>query len=223
MIHAFFLALGQLFDGRVARVFLKSMALTLVLFAVLGVGLWFGMHWAAAQVFGAGETSGTMADIVTIVLILVAHWLLFRAIAIAVIGLFGDEIVEAVETRHYPQAHAKVRHVPFVRSVRMGLGSAARAILFNIVFSPVYLIANFAAPVVFFVVNAWLLGRDMGDMVAARHMPLGELPRWRRRTMLGRFAIGAVGTAMLLVPVLNLLAPVLATAMAAHAFHRGRH
>lgn len=223
MIQAFFLALGQLFDPRVARVFIKSLALTLLLFAVLGVGLWFGMHWLAAWMFGTGEGSGALADIVTIVVILVAHWLLFRVIAIAVIGVFGDEVVEAVETRHYPAKHAQVRHVPFARSLGMGLRSAGRAILFNVVFSPVYLIANVFAPIVFFIVNAWLLGRDLGDMVAVRHMPEAELRAWRRRTRFSRLAIGAVGTGLLLVPVVNLLAPVLGAAMAAHAFHRGKH
>ena len=223
MIHAFFLALGQLFDGRVARVFLKSMALTLLLFAVLGVALWYGIHWATAYFLGAGAATSDIADIVTIVLVLVLHWLLFRAIAIGVIGVFGDEVVEAVEARHYPDAHARVRHVPFVRSARMGLGSAARTLLFNLIFSPVYIIANVAAPVVFFVVNSWLLGRDLGDMVAVRHMSERELPAWRRRTVFPRLMLGGVATALLFIPVVNLVAPVLGAAMAANAFHLRRH
>lgn len=221
MIQSFFLAVGQLFDRRVARVFLKSLALTLLLFVVLGVGMWFGLHWLAAQAFGAN--GGAVADIVTIVVLLVAHWLLFRVVAIAVIGIFGDEVVEAVEARHYPEAHAKVRHVPFVRSLRMGLRSGLRAIFYNILFAPVYLIANFAAPVVFFVVNAWLLGRDLGEMVAVRHMSDKELPAWRKRTRTPRLFIGSVTTGLLLVPVVNLLAPVLGAAMAAHAFHTGKY
>ncbi|MBO9714504.1 EI24 domain-containing protein [Sphingomonas sp.] len=222
MIQAFFLSLGDLFDMRVAGVFLKSLLLTLLLFAGLGVGLYFGLHWAAAQVFGAGYGSGAFADIVTIVVIIFAHWLLFRAIAIAVVGIFADEVVEAVEKRRYPAAFASVRKVPFHRSLAMGLRSGLRAIGYNILFSPLYLVANFAAPVVFFVVNAWLLGKDFGDMVAVRHMPEADLPQWRRRTRLRRLGVGAVGTALLLVPVVNLIAPILGAAMAAHAFHQGR-
>jgi CysZ protein len=221
MIQAFFLSLGQLFDKRIAGVFLKSLLLTLVVFAGLGVGLYFGLHWLSVRIFGPSETSGAFADIVTIAVMLIAHWLLFRAIAIAVIGIFGDDVVEAVEAKHYPRAHASVRHVPLVRSLRMGLRSGVRAIGMNILFSPVYLIANVAAPIVFFLVNTWLLGRDLGDMVAVRHMAESELPAWRKRTRYRRWTLGAIGTGLLLIPVVNLIAPILGAAMAAHAFHLG--
>src|SRR3546814_12121771 len=41
-------------------------------------------------------------------LILVAgSWLLFRAVGIAVVGLFADAIVADVEARHYPAAAAR--------------------------------------------------------------------------------------------------------------------
>ncbi len=226
MIQAFFLALGQLLDRRVASVFVKSFLLTIAIFAAAAVAMWMTMHRLAAAIagwLGGSQWASDIADIVTIVLVFVLHWLLFRAIAIAVIGVFGDEVVEAVEARHYPQAHAKVRHVPLARSIGMGLRSGLRSIGLNILFSPIYLIANVAAPIVFFLVNTLLLGRDLGDMVAVRHMPESELPRWRRRTRWRRWTLGAVGTGMLLVPGVNLLAPVIGAAMAAHAFHlRGR-
>lgn len=223
MFQAFFLALGQLFDRRVAWVFLKSLVLTLLVFAAAAVGIWFGMHRLSdvlAIWLGGSKWLRDLADILTIVLVLVAHWLMFRVIAIAVIGIFADEVVEAVEAKHYPEAHAAVRHVPLTRSLKMGLGSGLRAILLNILFSPVYLIANVAAPFVFFAVNAWLLGRDFGDMVAVRHIPKAELPRWRRTNRFRRLLLGAIGTALLLIPVVNLLAPVIGAAMAAHLFHQ---
>lgn len=228
MIQAFFLSLGQLLDGRIAMVFLKSLAVTLVLFAGLGVGLWYGMHalsdWLAAWM-GSWAATGAFADIATIALLLLAHWLLFRAIAVGVIGVFADEVVAAVEARYYPDAHAGARDVPLARSVSMGLGSAFRLIAINLLLSPVYLmllITGVGTAVAFFVVNAWLLGRDLGDMVAARHMGYGELPGWRRRTSVRRFILGAFGTGLFLVPVLNLIAPIIGAAMATHAFHRGR-
>jgi len=206
-------------------VFLKSLALTLLLFAALGVGLWYGTHWIAAHWLRAGNAeSGDIASIATIVLLLLAHWLLFRAVAIAVIGIFGDEVVHAVEAQHYPEALARARLVPFARALGMGLGSAARAIVVNLLLSPLYLmliVTGIGTPIAFFLVNSWLLGRDLGDMVAVRHMPYGELPRWRGRTFLRRTALGAIGTGLFLVPGLNLLAPILGAAMAAHAFHLG--
>ncbi|MEI9851048.1 MAG: EI24 domain-containing protein [Sphingomonas sp.] len=143
MLNAFFLSLGQLFDRRVAAVFVKSLLVTLLLFAAVSVGIWFGAHRVADALgawLGDGRWSRDAADIATIVLVLLAHWLMFRAIAIGVIGIFADEVVAAVEARHYPGAHADARDVPFGRSVLMGLGSAARLILVNVLLSPLYLI-----------------------------------------------------------------------------------
>lgn len=228
MIEAFLLSLGQLVDPRIARVFLKSIALTIVLFAAAGVGLWYGMHsleaWTA-EWLGAAP-SGWIADILTILTFLAAWWLLFRAIAVAVIGIFGDEVVAAVEAKHYPAAHARARDVPFARSLAMGIGSAARVIVINLLVSPIYiilLVTGIGTAVAFFLVNAWLLGRDLDDMVAARHMPHRELPLWRQHTWLRRFLLGSFGTGLFLVPLVNLVAPVLGAAMATHAFHRRRH
>ena len=223
MIQAFFLSLGQLLDGRVAMVFLKSLLVTLALFAVLGFGLWYGVHWAVDRWIGAN--AGAFADIAVIVVILGAHWLLFRAIAIGVIGIFADEVVAAVEAKHYPGAHADARDVPFARSVAMGLGSGARILLINLMLSPIYialLLTGMGTAIAFFLVNSWLLGRDLGDMVAARHMKYGELPKWRSRTGFRRFVLGMFGTGLFFIPVVNLIAPVIGAAMATHAFHRGR-
>lgn len=228
MIHAFFLSLGQLLDRRIAAVFLKSLLVTLLLFAAAGIGLWYAMAWIGDRLapwLGTGAAGRGFADIATIVLLLLAWWLLFRAIAVGVVGIFADEVVAAVEARHYPQALAQARDVPLARSVAMGLASAARIIGINLLLSPLYLlliVTGVGTAVLFFLVNAWLLGRDLGDMVAARHMPAQSLTDWRAGTRMGRFALGAVGTGLFLVPVLNLVAPVLGAAMATHAFHRGR-
>lgn len=228
MIQAFFLSLGQLLDRPIALVFLKSILLTLLLFAGAGVGLWYAMAWlgdALGPWLGLTDNDNVFASVATLVLFLLAWWLLFRAIAVAVIGIFADEVVAAVEARYYPGAHARARDVPLARSVAMGLGSATRIIAVNVLLSPVYLIllvTGVGTAAAFFLVNAWLLGRDLGDMVAARHMRYGELPKWRRRTGVRRFVLGSIGTALFLVPILNLVAPVLGAAMATHAFHRGR-
>jgi len=228
MMQALFLSLGQLFDRRVAMVFVKSLLLTLLVLAGISVGIWFGMHrlldWAAAQIGGV-SWAGDAADISTIVFILLAHLLLFRVVAIAVMDIFADDVVEAVEARHYPGAHASARAVPLGQSLAMGLGSALRALLINLIFSPIYLIlliTGVGTPVAFFIVNTWLLGRDLGDMVAARHMRGRDLPGWRSKTGFRRLRLGAVGTALFLIPGVSLLAPVLGAAMATHMFHMGR-
>ncbi|KRC81261.1 EI24 domain-containing protein [Sphingomonas sp. Root241] len=228
MMHGLLLSFGQLFDRPVLLVLLKSLALTLLLFLGLGVGLWFAMGWlarVASEWMGHGAGAGALADIATLLLFVLGWWLLFRAVAVAVVGIFADEVVAAVEAKHYPAAHAAARAVPLGRSITMGVGSAARTIGYNLLLAPIYLmllVTGVGTALAFFLVNAWLLGRDLGDMVAARHMPYAQLGEWRRQTHLRRLALGAIGTGLFLVPVINLMAPVLGAAMATHAFHRGR-
>jgi uncharacterized protein involved in cysteine biosynthesis len=228
MMHDLFLSFGQLFDRPVLLVLLKSLALTAFLFAGFGIGLWVAMDWLgrlAGEWMGIGNQAGTFADVAALLLFVLGWWLLFRAVAVAVVGIFADEVVAAVEAKHYPAAHAAARDVPLRRSIIMGVGSAVRTIAVNLLLSPIYLmllITGFGTALAFFGVNAWLLGRDLGDMVAARHMPYAQLAGWRRQTRLRRFGLGAIGTGLFLVPLINLVAPVLGAAMATHAFHRGR-
>jgi uncharacterized protein involved in cysteine biosynthesis len=223
MMQALLLSLRQLGDPAILRVLLRSLGLTLLIFVALGIGLGFG---AKALLDGqrVGH-SGGIAALSATMLTLLAGWLLFRAVAVAVVGLFADSIVEAVERRHYPQEAALARPLRFDRALAMGLRSAARAILLNLLVLPVYLVllvTGVGAPLLFIALNALLLGRDLGEMVAARHVPAGEMRGWLAATRGARAIVGLVAAGLFVVPVLNLLAPVLGAALAAHRFHGGR-
>ncbi|GGO94788.1 EI24 domain-containing protein [Stakelama pacifica] len=219
MLRAFLLSVRQLGDPAIFRVLAGSIGLTLLIFLALGLGLWFGVRVLAEPLGAAGSGLAALAALLGTI---GAIWLLFRAVAIAVIGIFADAVVQAVEARHYPKALTQARNVPFGRSVAMGLGSAGRAILVNLAMSPVYLallLTGVGTAIAFFVVNGWLLGRDLGDMVAARHMSPSAIRDWRAATRWRRLLLGLAGTGLLVVPFVNLIAPVLGAAMATHMFH----
>lgn len=223
MLNALFLSLGQLGDRRILTVLAKSLALTLAIFVMLGAGLVWGVRWATAHWFPASSGIADLAGVAALLLAILSAWLLFRAIAVAVVGLFADEVVQAVEARHYPARLATARDLSLARSAAMGLGSAGRALLVNLLFAPFYLlllVTGIGTALAFFLVNSWLLGRDLSDMVAVRHVPAADLASWRARTRLSRFALGAAGTALFFVPFVNFLAPVLGAAMATHLFHQ---
>jgi len=195
-----------------------------VLLALFGVILWYGAQTLVAWM-GAGAETGGWVGAATVLLWLGGAFFLFRIIAVAVVGIFGDDVVAAVEAKHYPEALAEARNVPFGRSVAMGLGSAGRLILVNLAVSPLYLlllITGVGTAILFFIVNGWLLGQDLGEMVAARHVSQKGMKSWRGSTGFQRFALGLAGTALFLVPILNLVAPVLGAAMATHLFHGRR-
>ncbi|MBS0480351.1 MAG: EI24 domain-containing protein [Proteobacteria bacterium] len=225
MFRAFFLSLADLTDPAILRVFVKTILFTLVIFLLLGAGMWFATRWLVIDQLGWDETTGNLAAISGFLAMLLFGWVLFRAIAVAVIWLFGDEIVIAVERRHFPQALASAHHVPPARSAALGLRSAVRALLVNIALAPVYvvlLVTGFGTPLLFYAANGWLLGGDLGEMVAARHLSSAEMKQWSRDTRWTRWGLGVIVAALLSVPIVNLVAPVLGAAMATHQFHGRR-
>jgi CysZ protein len=224
MVRAFLLSLAQLGDRRILAVFLKSMLVTVALIGVLGAGLWYGATRLADR-WGWDALSGGLLGAVALLAAFGASWLLFRAIAIGVMGVFADDVVVAVEARHYPEALATARSVSMARGIGLGLRSAGRAILVNLALAPVYvalLVTGVGTWLLFFLVNGWLLGLDLGTMVAARHVPSAMMRDWRKTGAVDRFAMGVAGTALFMVPVLNLFAPILGAAMATHLFHERR-
>jgi CysZ protein len=224
MLSALALALGQLGDPRIRRVLARSLLLTLLLFvsaaALLGWSLvgsnpcgWGPLHGEC--VIGGGAAPLALAFLIA------GLWFLFPAVAIGVIGFFSDEVVAAVEARHYPGAAG--RDLRFGRSLAMGLRSAGRLLLWNLLALPFYLlllVTGIGPFLLFFAVNAFALGRDLGEMVAARHLDGAALERWLAATRLRRALLGLIATWLFMIPFANLLAPVLGAAAATHLYHR---
>ena len=112
---ALLLALGQMAAPAMLRLLAKTVAVTLVIFVVLGVLGWFALDWALGR-FGLEDGSfagaGGLRGAASLLLVLIGGWLLWRIVAMAVIGFYADEVVMAVEARHYPQAAAQARDLP---------------------------------------------------------------------------------------------------------------
>ena len=218
MLSAFSLALGQLGDRKILAVLGKSLFLTVGLLLALG----FSMAWAVGRTIGV-PSDGGIGAILAGSLIVVSIWLLFRIVALAVLQLFGDEVVQAVEAKHYPAAAASARALGWREEVRVGLRSLGRSLGYNLLALPValaLLVTGVGTVLVFAAVNAVLLGRELTEMAALRHRDdAGNAPLPRFAT---RSALGAVVVALLLVPFVNLLAPVLGAAAATHLVHRRR-
>ena len=195
MLSAFALALGQLTDPRVLRVLGKSLVVTLVLFALLGSAGWYGLD----ALFDRYPAMRDSSDLVALLIVVVASWLLWRIVALLVLQLFADEVVVAVEAKHYPAAAASARKLGLHEELANGLKGAGRAL-------------------VFWLVNAVLLGRELQDMVWLRHRPSPNSPT--PISKLERLLLGGAVTALLAIPFVNLLAPLLGAAAATHLIHR---
>jgi uncharacterized protein involved in cysteine biosynthesis len=215
------LGLGQLGDPAILRVLGKSLAITLIVFIGLGVALYQAL--IAAMASWGTNTGGSEVWLVTVILMVVAIWFLFRIVALAVLQFFADDIVRAVELRHYPEAVEGGRDLPFSEDMSNSLKSVGRALLFNAMALPVAILLLFTAigpAVVFLLVNAVLLGRELTDMAWFRHRP--------DRSASGpvgagsRLILGACVAGMMLIPFVNLLAPVIGAAAGTHMVHQQR-
>jgi uncharacterized protein involved in cysteine biosynthesis len=214
-------AFAQLGDRAIMAVALKSVAITLALFAGLGAGLYvvlqqmFRSEWFADVLAGAWVM--TAAIIVWLVVSFAAFWLLFRVVALMVLQFFADEVVAAVEARHYPAMAKAAQPLPLAREVAVALRGLLRVVGYNLLALPVAAVLVFTAigpGLVFLGLNAVLLGREFTDMAWLRHCAGNE-----RGNPVGageRVLLGGVIAAMMVVPVLNLIAPLIGAAAGAH-------
>jgi len=214
-------ALGQFDDPRVHRVIWKSFAGALGIFAALSVLLWYVAGWLVA---GLAQWIDWLAHAGTVLLTLVLVWLLFPVAVTAIVGLFLEEVAEAVEARHYPNLEAP-RRQSFAAMLGSGLRFAAVAIALNLALVPIYLVLLIVPPlylVAFYAVNGYLLGREYFELVACRRLEEREADAMRRAHR-GRLTLAGVVIAfMLTIPIFNLFAPIAATAFALHFFEAMR-
>ena len=133
---------------------------------------------------------------------------------------FADEVVQAVEAKHYPASLGQAHSLTWREELGHTIRSIGRAIGVNLValIVAVPLVLTAIGPaVVFSAANGWLLGRELQDMVWFRHRksaqdpaPLGKLER---------FALGGIIAAIMIIPFINFLAPIIGAASAAHLVH----
>lgn len=214
-------AAGQLTDRAILRVLAKSIAVTLAIFVALGVGAAAGIEALLARWEIAG--SGEIGALLGLVLTLIGGWLLFRIVALAVLQFFADEVVRAVEAKHYPQARENARDPSWREELGMGARATLRAVLVNLValvLAIPLLVTGIGPAVLFWAVNAWLLGRELQDLAWARHRHTRGAEAPIRATE--RFLLGGAVAGLLAVPFVNLLAPVIGAAAAVHLVHRRR-
>lgn len=226
MAAAFILAFAQLWDAPVRRVLWRALLLTLLLFA----GLAWGVFTLIALIEPAGWPAWAVTlwtaggdDAAAVVLSALLTWLGFTSIATAVMAMWQDEIIVAVEGRYYP--HARGHALGLGVELAMGGRAAIRVALINALLLPAYLLLLFTGigPLILFIIaNGWALGREYLEAVAARHVSIGESRDWPGQHKWDSWGIGFLTAGLFAVPVVNLVAPLMGAMMATHIFHRER-
>ena len=217
-ISSVLLAFCQLADPAILRVLGKSLAITLCVFILFAFALVKTLPWLLGEY---GELAGDSYVVIGAVLTFLLAWFVFRIVALAVLQFFADEVVAAVEAKHYPDAARKARKLPFREDLSNSLKGIGRTLGYNALAIPVAVVLVFTAigpAVIFLLVNAVLLGRELTDMGWFRHRSLPEA-----RSPVGpfeRLALGGFIAGLMVIPLINILAPVIGAAAGTHMVHR---
>jgi CysZ protein len=214
MIVALFKALHQLTDPRLRAVVAFGVFAAMLTYVVL-IGLawwglahshWFGAHWIDAS-----------SRVVVGLLALVLPLPFFPAVATTVMSARLEAVAEAVEDRHY-RGQEWPRPQRWTEILATTLRFLGVTVVVNLLALPLYALLMFTglAVVLAAVVNGYLLGREYYELVALRHLA-PESSRLLFRNSLGRIWLAGIVIALLFaVPVVNLVAPVVATAFMLH-------
>jgi len=134
-----------------------------------------------------------------------------------IMGIFVETVAAAVEAVDYPGL-GPPRSQPLREVITVTLKLGLATLLLNLLALPVYLLVPGINLFLFFALNGYLFGRGYFEMVALRRLDVGEAGRMRSR-FAGRILLGGVVIAGLFaLPLVNLVAPVIATAFMLHIF-----
>ena len=219
MINLFLISFSQLPDPAFRRVIIKAILLSVFVFVFLATIVWFVLSETNFFTFWLFEA---FADIFGGITAIVIAWLLFPTLASFFITLFLEDIVEAVESRHYPDTLLEKINNPsatFINSLRF----TAIALLLNILAIPFYFFTIWFPPMgifVFYCLNGYLLGREYFELVALRHIKMEDIPSIRQSHRWQLFLFGSVTTFLFTIPIINFLAPILGVTGMTHFFRK---
>ena len=202
--------LGQLNDPAIRRVVAKTLGLAILGYILFVAFVYLLINWLA----GFEGWLQNLAEFGGVITAIVVAWFLFPSLAAAIAGIFADEVIDAVEAKHYPYL-GPGKPVPVLAAVLDGLKLAAIAIVANLLALPFLLVFPIYV-LITWGVNGWLLGREYFEMVAFRRMDRASAHELHRRHNRTFTIAGVIIAVCLTIPFVNLVAPVLGAAFMVH-------
>ena len=227
MFRAFLAAVRQLGDPPIKRVIWRVALWTAAIYLLVGIALWtviagidptigfefIPILWLKGLMVWL---AGIFVGVIGVFAFFAVFWLLFVVIVQLVAGFYIEDIIAAVEARHYPGLPPAIG--PSAASATVNaLRYFAVLVFLNLLAMPFYLIPLFGV-LVFYLVNGYLIGREYFEVVALRRID-GRAARTLRQAHRGQvFGAGLLTTVLFSLPVINLVAPIVATAAMVHIF-----
>ncbi len=214
-------AFAQLGSPSFRRVLWRSLAITILAYLLVIVLALRGLRALPPTHIAWLDTA---IGILSGIGVLAALAFLFPAMIALFLGFFLDDVAAQVERRYYgawPPGVALGIGPALTRS----LGFALVVVALNIAVLPLYLVTFWFPPtnlLIFYALNGYLLGRAYFELVAWRHVDRRTALALRRRFSGRVFLAGVVIAGLFSIPLLDLLAPMVATAAMVHLFYRLR-
>ena len=224
ILSSFFAALGQMFDPRFRNVLLTGVALTVLL--LVGISVVF--VWLIGALIGDAVTLPLIGEVTwvddaaswgSIVLVLILSIFLMVPVASAITSMFLDTVAQAVEDEHYPKL-GPADSIPIKDAIQDSVGFLGVLIGANILALVLYVFFSPAAPLIFWALNGFLLGREYFTLAAIRRVGRKEAKLLRSRYSGTIWLAGFLMAVPLTLPLLNLFIPIIGAATFTHLFHR---
>lgn len=164
---------------------------------------WFGDHFVWFKV---------IMQIIGASFILFFAYLFFVGIHAALLGIFIDDILDAIQSKHFSES----KWLPPPKATTSAFFSAklvAYSFCINLLFLPFFLVSWFIPPLGILLqvsLNGYLLGKEYGYLIECR---IPSIPNKKKSYLLH----GILASLMWLVPILNFLSPVLLAGAILHS------
>ena len=213
-------ALSQLDDPAFLAVTLRGVAWSALAFALLaGAAIW-GLHAGVVALHGAGWLGWLFGALGGLGAALLSLWL-FVPIAAVIATLYCDRIAIAVERRFYPM-DPPGGTAPWGEQASEAWALGTRVLALQLVTLVLGILLPGIGSLLGWLVAAFAVGRGLFVAVAMRRMDRPAALALYARLRPAVLAQGGLVVAASLIPVVNLLAPVLGIAVMVHLLHLSR-
>lgn len=208
MIQAALAAAEQIFSPPFRAVFWKSLGLTILLLGIAIVAL---ERLVIASVHLSWTWLATLINVLAGIGLTAAAVFLIPTVSFVVASFFFDEMADHVEAEAGPAA-VRGRAMALLPALWIGLKFSAVSLLVYAAALALLLLVPGINAVIFFGANAYLFGRGFFELAALRYMSFAEMQALRHAHGTRILAAGCVVAALSLVPLVNLVTPLFATA-----------
>tara|TARA_B100001027_G_scaffold66431_1_gene45198 strand:+ start:567 stop:1247 length:681 start_codon:yes stop_codon:yes gene_type:complete len=219
MLKIALITIAQISEPSLRQIFVKSLLISLVSIIACGLLAWVLLEKFGLLGFGFLDT---FLPWIGGALIVVIGFVFFPSTIMVIGGLFSDEIISTIEERHYPK-NIGSNHVSLLISIRTGLTVIIIATIINICLLPFYALGMLLPGlsfVIFYLGNGYLIGRELFETVAQRHLPVNEARQLRKRFFLKVLLGGGLITFVATIPLINLATPLFGIGFMVHLYHK---